>query len=346
MQRRWWRNAWVLGGVPLAVLLVAAALVRVPYFLLSPGLALPTAARIEIDGVEVHEPEGALLLTTVSQSRRRINLYELAYGWLDDDVEIVGEEEVRGGRTRREERREGRQQIDLSKVVAEDVALQRLGYPVSVVGDGARVVQVEPGFPADGVLKAGDVIVRVNGSPIGTSEDAVAAVRAGPAGAQVHLTLSREGAIDEVALVTRAAADDGRPRIGVTLETEGLRLEFPFHIAIDTDEIGGPSAGLAFTLGLLDMLTPGELTGGRRIAVTGTISPDGTVGPIGGMRQKVAAAKAAGAVAFLVPRDALAEAKEHAGSMRVIGVKTLDEALAALVRVGGEPLPASPPTAP
>lgn len=341
--RTWWRSGWVLFGAPLAVVLVAAAVVRVPYYLLGPGQALPTAPRMEIEGAEIYQPRGQLLLTTASQSRGRINLYELAYGWLDDDVEVLGEEEVRGGLSRSQERRQGRMQIDLSKLVAGDVALQRLGYPVSLVGDGARVVGVQEGFPADGVLHEGDVIVAVGESQIRTSEDAVAALRATNAGEEVGVTRVRAGTTDRIILRTRAAPDDGRPLIGVRLETENLRPEFPFRIAIDTDEIGGPSAGLAFTLGLLDVLTPGELTGGRRVAVTGTILPDGTAGPVGGVRQKAAAARAEHAELFIVPADALVEAEKHAGDMQVVGVKTLDDALAALERAGGEPLPPRPP---
>jgi PDZ domain-containing protein len=133
-------------------------------------------------------------------------------------------------------------------------------------------------------------------------------------------------------------------RIGVVLQTADLRYDFPVDVTIETGLVGGPSAGLAFSLALIDELTPGELTGGQPVAVTGTIDAEGAVGVVGGVTQKTVTAKRAGAAAFLVPPEEEAEAKAHAGKMRIIPIRSLDEALAALEQLGGSGV--ALPTAP
>jgi PDZ domain-containing protein len=143
-----------------------------------------------------------------------------------------------------------------------------------------------------------------------------------------------------VTVATRATPDgpnEGQAQIGVFSAPE---YDFPVDVQIDTGDVGGPSAGLAFTLTILDELSPGDLTGGDEIAVTGTIESDGTVGPIGGVAQKAVAARRAGARLFIVPRAEAAVARSHADGMRVAAVRDLDDALAALERSGGEPLEA------
>src|SRR5699024_3606280 len=130
--------------------------------------------------------------------------------------------------------------------------------------------------------------------------------------------------------------DDDQPRLGVSLATRPV-FTFPFEVTIDSGEVGGPSAGLAVTLALIDLLSPGDLSGGGSVAVTGTIELDGAVGPVGGGRQKTEAAIGNGASLFLVPPHELDEAVEAAGDrLRVVAVSDLDEALEALVDIGGD----------
>jgi Lon-like protease len=142
------------------------------------------------------------------------------------------------------------------------------------------------------------------------------------------------------------AGDDGSgaPRLGVALATRNAQFAFPLRVTIDTGKVGGPSAGLAFTLALLDDLDPADLTGGQKVAVTGTIDTTGRVGPVGGVAQKAAAARRNGAVAFLVPPEEEHDARRHAGRMSVVVVRTLDDALGALAQLGGAGLPPPGPT--
>ena len=143
-------------------------------------------------------------------------------------------------------------------------------------------------------------------------------------------------------LVTPTVAVKGYalPVFGVLLTAATTQpCHAPFSVAIDTRSIGGPSAGLAMTIALLERLSPGELTGRQKVVVTGTIEGDETVGEVGGVKQKTLAVRAAGAKLFIVPKSEVALARPHAGTMRVVGVKNLDEALAALRQLGGDPLP-------
>ena len=137
----------------------------------------------------------------------------------------------------------------------------------------------------------------------------------------------------------------GRAQIGVVTRTRNEKFDFPVDVKIDTGRISGPSAGLAFTLTIIDDLTPGDLTGGKKVAVTGTIQPGGAVGPIGGVQQKAVTADRAGAKLFLVPMPELKDARSHAGDLKVVGIRTLDDALTELAKAGGEPsVPPAPPS--
>jgi PDZ domain-containing protein len=139
---------------------------------------------------------------------------------------------------------------------------------------------------------------------------------------------------ETVALAARKD-DAAKPMLGVDLGTRNPDFKVPFSVQIDSKSVGGPSAGLAFTLGIVDVLTPGSLTGGRPVAITGTIELDGTVGPIGGIRQKTFLAERAGMELFIVPTAEAEEAKRYAGTMKVVGVDDLDGALRALADNGG-----------
>ena len=171
------------------------------------------------------------------------------------------------------------------------------------------------------------------------ASDLVAVIGAHRPGETINLKVRTAnddtGPVRDVA-VTLGRRDDGTPLLGVSLQTYHESLELPFAVDINSGEIGGPSAGLAFTLALLDLLTPGELTGGVPIAATGTIELDGRVGPVGGVAQKTVAVERAGAKLFLVPSDEYAAAKARAGKgLRVERADTLDEALAVLATLDG-----------
>src|SRR6185503_5289687 len=190
-----------------------------------------------------------------------------------------------------------------SQTSAETVALRKLGYPVQVT-----VTEVSKGLPAEAVLKPGDVITTVDGAAVTSSQKLRDLIRAKPAGTSLQVGYTRDG-VAAVAAIATVAGEDGSPRLGVVIEH---RQPAPFDVKFDLDRIGGPSAGLMFTLGVIDKVDPVDLTGGVRIAGTGTIDDEGNVGPIGGIPQKLRGAKRDGATVFLAPAANCDEAKANA----------------------------------
>ena len=281
-------------------------------------------------------PKGRVLLTTVSLVSE-VRVIDMVLDFFDDDTEALPEERILGNTPKDELRQVNLRLMDDSKQIAIVVGLRRLGHTVAERGAGAVVEQIYEGVPAERQLRPGDVIVGVDNRPTMLIQEVQAGIKAHQPGDTVRLDV--EGAdgkkrIEEVELVPRP--DDGTALLGVTLRTKNLRFDFPFPIDIDSLGIGGPSAGLAYSLAVIDNLTPGELTGGKRVAVTGTIESDGRVGDVGGVAQKTAAVRAAGADVFLVPAGEFEEAKARAGSkLKVVKVGTLEDALQALGRLGG-----------
>ncbi len=235
------------------------------------------------------------------------------------------------------------------------VALRRLGYTVVENDLGAQLIQVQPGSPAArGGLECGDVVIAVNDTPVHTSTELVTAVQKYKPGDVVKVTVNRPSATSATSVrkvtldvhltgtpgILGLTPDSSKPFLGVISQTD-TTFTFPFRVTINVGNIGGPSAGLALTLGLLDVLSNGQLTGGHHVAATGTINLDDTVGDVGGVAQKTVAVRRAGAQVFFVPPQELQAAKSEAGSMKIYAVSTLDEALSDLKSLGGE---VPPPT--
>jgi len=326
---RRWAVALVALGVVLTGLAIIARYVQLPYDTLAPGSARAVNNVIDVRGHPSYPPQGKLFYTTVSV-RERVNPYEALAGWIDPAVEVIPETKVRGDVPPEEFRRMNVEAMADSKTTAQVLALRQLGY--TNLGVGAEVVEVQADMPAGPVLNAGDVIVAIDGKTVGSSSDAVAAIRAHAPGDTLRMRVERGTAppFDAQAVL---AADGGRPLLGVRLTT---KIRLPFEINIDSGRVVGPSAGLAYGLELLDLLTPGELTGGTSVAVTGELLSDGTVGPIGGVAQKAVAVKRAGIKVFLVPKENEAEARAHAGKgLEIRGVANFDEALKALGSLEG-----------
>jgi PDZ domain-containing protein len=226
------------------------------------------------------------------------------------------------------------------------VALRRLGYDVKENDLGAQLDEVAGGSPAERAgMHCNDLVTAVGGRRIRTADDLVDAIHAAKPGDTVPVTVRRVvGGVTKT--LTRPTTLSGTPALpgaaarpdvaflGVVSESR-ITYTFPFRVTIDVGTIGGPSAGLALTLGLLDVLSNGQLTGGHRVAATGTINLDGTVGDVGGVAQKAIAVRRAGATVFLVPRQELAAARSEAGSMKVYPVATLKDALGDLQALGG-----------
>jgi PDZ domain-containing protein len=324
-----------LGVLLLVVPFLAGVLIQVPYYLISPGEARGVAELIKVkgDGAKIFPPRGKILFTTVSLAGN-VNVFEALAGWMDNEVEVIPEKQITGGAPRQEVRQQNIQAMVDSKLTATKVALERLGYRVSVTGDGALVTAVNPGDPADGHLQVGDVIKSVDGEAVTLHDQVVSKVRQHKPGDVIAIGFNRGGA-DKTVELKSVADPQGNARVGVVLQTNNLKYDFPVDVAIETGLVGGPSAGLAFTLALIDDLTEGELTGGQNVAVTGTIDAAGNVGQVGGVAQKTVTARNAGAIAFLVPPEEEKDARKFAGKMEIIPIKTLGDALAALHRLGG-----------
>src|SRR5918995_264093 len=256
------------------------------------GASPPAAADgTTVDGAEVYASDGTISYTTVSL--RQATLFGLASGWIDDDVDVVPRDEVLGGRDADENRTLNMQMMDTSKQVATQVALERLGHPVDVSITGETVVEGIPDMPADGVVEPGDTITAVDGEPLDDPDDLTRLLGDEAPGDEVTVTVqSPESAAERDEELALAADPDDPERaiMGVRPSPRGVDFDFPFDVVIDTGDVGGPSAGLAFTLAIIDDLTPGDLTGGAKVAVTGTIAGDGSVGPVGGTGQKAAGA--------------------------------------------------------
>jgi Lon-like protease len=313
--------------------------VPLPYYAFKPGSVRDTESLISVGGdTPVYPAEGSISYTTVSL--RQATLFGLVQGWLDDDVDIHPEDEVLGDRDADENRSFNLALMDDSKNVAAQVALEHLGYDVPVTSDGVYVLDVSAGSGAEGLLEVGDVILSVDGERLDAPEDLGRIMDGRAPDEAVALEVqSMEGEQrDEEVTLSPAPEDPERGVMGVVVQARDIQYEFPIDVQIDTGDVGGPSAGLAFTLGILDDLTPGELTGGVPVAVTGTISPDGTVGPVGGTGQKAAAVRDAGAEVFLVPTADYEAAAARAGDVEVIAVDNVDEALEALAGLGGNGL--------
>ncbi|MFV2038760.1 MAG: PDZ domain-containing protein [Acidimicrobiales bacterium] len=346
---------WIVGGV-LAVLLAVgilfvafarAASVGVDEYILAPGSATDSASSIIVDGAETFPPEGEIAFTTVS-IRRNITIWEWFTSRFDDSSELVPAERIDGTRTTEETRQVTQFQMDVSQDTATLVALNYLGYELVPQVDGAFILEIVPDSPAQEGLQLGDLITDVNGTPIRSSEGLGQVIRSLAPGDPVDITLRRAGTDTgddgsapvtttvEVTVVLAEHTDiEDAGFLGVRIETP-VRADAPFEVGFDVGRVRGPSAGLAFSLAILDVLTEGELTGGMRVATTGTISVGGTVGPVGAVPQKIEAAKREGITLFLVPPTEYEDAIDAAdGDIEVRCVQTFDDAVLVLVEFGG-----------
>ncbi len=331
----------IVSAVLLVGFTLAALAVPVPYVVASPGLALNTLGEldgeqvIQIEGHPAHEHDGALSMVTVQYSGgpdARMNLFTALSAWLSPSQAVLPEEAVFPPDTSTEEVTQTQAaQMDDSQDAAVAAALNELGIAYETA---AKVHTVSEGHPAEGVLRPGDVIVEVDGEPVADKDEVVAAVKDRSPGDPVRLLVERDGRKEEVEVGT-VESGTGEPVVGVTVETD---MTFPFEVEISVGRVGGPSAGMMFALGIMDRLDPEGLTGGHRIAGTGTIDPQGNVGGVSGVQQKMVSAKREGAEYFLVAAESCDQTFESAvtGQIEVVRVETLGEAVDALeaIRAG------------
>lgn len=334
----------LIAGVCVLAGLVVAAVVTVPYVALSPGPTVNTLSKpggkelIQITGRPTYPTTGSLNLVTVSYTGgpgTDFNIFSALRAWLTPNDAVVPASEIYGnGQTQQQVIQQDTQQMLGSQQDATAAALCYLNISYATADPVSAVVK---GTPAYGVLHSGDKITAVDGTPVGCHHDVVTMIKRRAPGAPVDLTVERNGAVRTVRLTTENVGN--RPVVGVQLGSPTYK--FPFRVKINLADVGGPSAGLMFALGIVDKLTPGNLTGGRFIAGTGEIQPNGAIAPIGGIQQKMAGARAAGATIFLTPADNCANtAGAVPTGLRVVRVSTLAQAISDLQAIkAGKPVP-------
>lgn len=307
-----------------AILLVAAWNIEIPYLAYSPGPVADAMDGIEVDDIPTDTPQGDLLMLTIIG--QPVNVIEAFLVRFDPTLDLVKRELVRRPDESAEEYRSRvLAQMSDSNHRAVAAALDHLGY--ELISVEVIVEDLVEGVPAAEVLQRGDSIVAVSGQKVTSAEDLTPLVRAHAVGDTLQMTVVRDG--EEVNLEVELAERDDTPGVAMIGILLGEITEPPFPISINSGDIGGPSAGLMHTLAIIDLLSEGDLTNGNVIAGTGTIDPtDGKVGAVGGVKQKVVAAEAAGAKYILVPLDNYAtalEAPRH--DIEIVAVADLEEAL-------------------
>jgi PDZ domain-containing protein len=328
---RRWPIVAAVTAMALAIMTTGAWAVDLPFYAFSSGPVGDAVDAVDVEGTEIFAPSGELMMLTVSG--QEVNLFEAVVAGFDPDVDLVPESAIRSPDESDEDFvLRNRASMDVSTETAITVALRRLGYEITPTSDGIRVVEVVAGAPASSLIQVDDVILEVDGQIVTLVEELAPLVTANAVGDTIELKIRRGE--EEVSLSVELAAredEPARPMIGITVENLNPRFDFPFAINIEAGQIGGPSAGMMYTLAVMDLLSPDDLTRGHVIAGTGTIDIEGNVGPIGGVRQKVVAAEAAGAEVMLVPATNYDEAlTARRYGMELVPVATLDEVLTAL----------------
>lgn len=340
-------------GIATCIVVVVAALIPVRLWEVAPGSVQKVGPRLTFDDsaremTTIFPAENSIHFVTALGSK--LTALDAFVGTFDPDVDVQTYEDRFGNESPSTQRQIGAQSMTTSKQIAEYVALDLLGFPVSF-SYGDIVIQelvcadVPESRSACRVLNVGDVIVAIDSQSTPTLEELIDAMDGKKSGDEVTVTVIPHGGGGQerrrVELMT-SPDDPSRTIIGfIPLDTRSVNL--PFEVEIDTDSIGGPSAGLAFTLALLDDLTQGDLFGGQKVVATGTVSEDGSVGAIGALPQKAAAVKLFGADIFLVPssqtdEDLAAASRILGKSVKIVRVSSVEDALGVLEDLGGSGL--------
>jgi PDZ domain-containing protein len=297
-------------------------------YLLLPTAARPVAPLVSVKGGKDPKDGGGIYYDAVTI--RRAKLFEQLFPWIHDGATLVPERQINPpGTSDRQRRTEDLREMARSQDIAAAVALKYLGYDVTLRATGALISDVFDSSPA---AKAGlqptDVIVAVGGMPVRKTTDLRRLISKHKPGESVRLTLRTAQGLRQVQVGT-VAGPQGRPLIGIYVD-QATQVKLPFAVRIDSGSIGGPSAGLAFALDVLEELGR-DVDRGYKVAATGELEPDGSVVPIGGAKQKAIGARRATVDVFLVPvGDNAEEARKHAGAVRVIAVESFRQALRAL----------------
>jgi PDZ domain-containing protein len=326
----------VAGVVLLAVTFVLLVTTTTDSFLLVPDRAHPLAALVSVPGGHDQTDGGGIYYVDVVE--RKASLLERMFPGLREGSTLVKHEDITPpGITDKQRIEADRRSMELSQQIASAVALRQLGYKVRISLDGVRVAEVSPGSHAIGKLETGDVILAVDGKRVYTTTQLRDAIGRHRVGDVLHVTIRRNGQRREFGIRSTRDKDTGRPILGILAETSpALAIHLPVPIKFNLRNVGGPSAGLAFALQILEERGR-NVDHGYRVAATGVIEPDGSVGAIGGVKQKTIGARRAHVDVFLVPAgENYREARKYADGLRIIPVKSFQQALHALATLPTE----------
>jgi PDZ domain-containing protein len=365
--RTWplWPVILAVVGLTLVIIVWVLASVNVNYYAITPGDATPVAPFIEVPASFNHPSMGKILLTDVYVSQLTAFSY-LQYRYFTSDSEVISASELLGPSTPQDQFiAQGYLEMAQAQTYATAAALSHLGYAVHPENAGTLIFGITPGSPAQRALKVAQVITGVDGVATPTDCDLINALHGKVPGTPASLTVEESSlngvgtfvpgptVVKTVTLGTppKGLSDSGCGQapstptayLGIQPQTQ-LNWNFPVKVTVHTKNIGGPSAGLSMTLGIIDKLTGGRLIGNRVVAATGTIDPQGAVGDVGGVPEKTVAVERAGASVFFVPTEEFGKAESKAiPSLHVYAVSTLDQALKILKGLGGN-VPASHPS--
>jgi Lon-like protease len=321
----------LIASIGTAAAIGVSVLIPVPYVILGPGPTLNTLGTdssgqqlISIDGHPTYPTNGHLNMVTVSYAGgpgTNLNIFSALAAWLNPDEAVVPEAELfPSGTTQQQAQAQDTAEMAGSEEIATAAAFTQLGIAYTTE---VTIAQTESGTPAAKSLKAGDIITAVDGTKVTSDTVLTTLIRSHPAGTTLNLTVLRGGQTMTFPVTT--VASGGHPIIGVLIQDQ---YKFPFTVKISIGNIGGPSAGMMFALGIIDKLTNDNLTGGRFIAGTGEITPQGQVGAIGGIQQKMVGARNAGATVFLTPASNCSDTTGAVpAGLRLIKVSTLSQAI-------------------
>jgi PDZ domain-containing protein len=333
-----------VAGLATVAAVAVAVLFPVPYVILKPGPTLNTLGKgssgqplIAITGHQTYPTSGHLNMVTISYEGgpgSNLNVFQALRAWLASSEAVVPQSELfPPGQTAQQTQAQDTEQMASSQQLATAAALTELHIKYQT---RVTVLSTVAGYPASKTLKAGDVIEAVDGTPVTGESSLSSMITAHPVGSSLQLEVLRAGQTLTVPVTSKPSG--GTSVIGVQVQDQ---YKFPFNVRITVGDIGGPSAGMMFALGIIDMLTPMNLTGGRFIAGTGEITASGQVQPIGGIQQKMVAARDAGATVFLTPAGNCSDtAGAVPAGLRVVKVSTLSQAVSDLEAIKADkPVP-------
>lgn len=347
-RRRRWPTVLLVVLVLLLGAIVASLFINLPEYALVPGQAQSVAPAISVPPGRADKVNGHVLLTDVGVEN--VRLFDYLPDLFSSDTDLVPQNQLTGNLPLAEYDAEGTVDMQESQLAAEAVSLRQLGYRVPERDAGVTIYILDPKSAAYHRLQVGDVVTAVDDTAVTNPDQLSAAIRAHRPGdvVTVHYGTVDDPGLDRTVRVPLGSGTvDGQREalLGIGMPGEpwapmGTQPAYtlPFKVNVNVQNIGGPSAGLAFTLGIIDQLAGGDITGGRTVAATGVVNPDGSVGPIGGIVQKTVAVENAGASVFFVPDGdgIVAAAKAHDnGKVTIIGVKSVRQALEDLQRLGG-----------